>query len=214
MAHIALCFSLQAERNCNDLLNRNPWMEAERDSFGEPGGEFDFSNAKHVAKQRAALGSQAATLSMLAKKVNKKVSSACNGPRRSLMACPSDLTSFSLLLAQVLSMFEKAEAEYADLMEKKATVERDKAKIEAVIAECAHKKVAALHATWSKVNADFGAIFSTLLPGTNAKLEPEEGKSVEDGLCVKVWLSIDSAYCTSHARARHTSIHTPVGQES
>jgi len=148
----------QAERNCNDLLNRNPWMEAERDSFGEPGGEFDFSNAKHVAKQRAALGSQAATLSMLAKKVNKKV----------------------------LSMFEKAEAEYADLMEKKATVERDKAKIEAVIAECAHKKVAALHATWSKVNADFGAIFSTLLPGTNAKLEPEEGKSVEDGLCVKV----------------------------
>jgi len=36
------------------------------------------------------------------------------------------------------------------------------------------------------VNKDFGSIFSTLLPGTNAKLEPEEGKQVEDGLSVKV----------------------------
>ena len=25
--------------------------------------------------------------------------------------------------------------------------------------------------TWAKVNKDFGSIFSTLLPGTNAKLE-------------------------------------------
>merc|ERR1711959_258984 len=29
-------------------------------------------------------------------------------------------------------------------------------------------------------------IFSTLLPGANAKLEPEEGRSVLDGLCVCV----------------------------
>merc|ERR1711959_311211 len=31
-------------------------------------------------------------------------------------------------------------------------------------------------------------IFSTLLPGANAKLEPEEGRSVLDGLCVCVAL--------------------------
>ena len=83
-------------------------------------------------------------------------------------------------------MFEKAQAEYSDLMGKKATVEKDKAKIEAVIAECDVKKIEALQKTWAKVNADFGSIFSTLLPGTDAKLEPEEGKAVEDGLCVKV----------------------------
>ena len=33
---------------------------------------------------------------------------------------------------------------------------------------------------------DFGSIFSTLLPGTNAKLAPPEGLSVLDGLEVKV----------------------------
>jgi structural maintenance of chromosome 2 len=29
-----------------------------------------------------------------------------------------------------------------------------------------------------QVNKDFGSIFSTLLPGAQAKLEPEEGRSV------------------------------------
>ena len=37
-----------------------------------------------------------------------------------------------------------------------------------------------------KVNRDFGSIFSTLLPGTMAKLEPQEGKDVSEGLEVKV----------------------------
>ena len=44
----------------------------------------------------------------------------------------------------------------------------------------------ALKTTWQKVNRDFGSIFSTLLPGTMAKLEPPEGCTVEDGLEVKV----------------------------
>ena len=33
---------------------------------------------------------------------------------------------------------------------------------------------------------DFGSIFSTLLPGTSARLSPPEGMSVLDGLEVKV----------------------------
>lgn len=36
------------------------------------------------------------------------------------------------------------------------------------------------------MNTDFGSIFSTLLAGANAKLEPQEGCKVEDGLVVKV----------------------------
>ncbi|EOD10000.1 hypothetical protein EMIHUDRAFT_465321 [Emiliania huxleyi CCMP1516] len=147
-----------AEAMCRDLLSKNPWMEPERSSFGQPGGEYDFKSAKHVAAQQKALAKQSSQLEALSKRINKKV----------------------------LSMFEKAQAEYSDLMGKKATVEKDKAKIEAVIAECDVKKIEALQKTWAKVNADFGSIFSTLLPGTDAKLEPEEGKAVEDGLCVKV----------------------------
>jgi structural maintenance of chromosome 2 len=63
---------------------------------------------------------------------------------------------------------------------------KDKAKIEAVIEELDVKKNQALQMTWVKVNRDFGSIFSTLLPGTMAKLEPLEGCTVSDGLEVRV----------------------------
>lgn len=55
-----------------------------------------------------------------------------------------------------------------------------------MIKELDEKKNDALKTTWQKVNKDFGSIFSTLLPGTTAKLEPPEGKTVLDGLEMKV----------------------------
>jgi len=51
-----------------------------------------------------------------------------------------------------------------------------------VIAELDEKKREALGKTWRKVNQDFGSIFSTLLPGTSAKLEPPEGATFLDGV--------------------------------
>ena len=146
-----------AADTCRELLKRHPWMETERARFGVAGGEFDFAKRKPAA-MRDALSKQLAQLESLSKRINKKV----------------------------LSMFEKAEQEYADLMSKKEIVLQDKAKIEAVISELGQKKIEALQKTWAKVNTDFGSIFSTLLAGANAKLEPQEGCLVEDGLVVKV----------------------------
>jgi structural maintenance of chromosome 2 len=146
-----------AADTCRELLKRHPWMETERARFGVAGGEFDFAKRKPAA-MRDALSKQLAQLESLSKRINKKV----------------------------LSMFEKAEQEYADLMSKKEIVLQDKAKIEAVISELGQKKIEALQKTWAKVNTDFGSIFSTLLAGANAKLEPQEGCQVEDGLVVKV----------------------------
>jgi len=48
------------------------------------------------------------------------------------------------------------------------------------------KKNEALKTTWVKVNGDFGSIFSTLLPGTDAKLDPPENGTILDGLQVRV----------------------------
>lgn len=79
-------------------------------------------------------------------------------------------------------MFEKAEEEYASLTGKKATLEADKQKIKNVIAELDEKKCEALGKTWTKVNKDFGSIFSTLLPGTSAKLDPPDGENFMAGL--------------------------------
>ncbi|KAG0712441.1 Structural maintenance of chromosomes protein 2 [Chionoecetes opilio] len=76
--------------------------------------------------------------------------------------------------------------QYNDLMRKKRIVENDKSKIEKVILELDEKKKAALRQAWEQVNKDFGSIFSTLLPGTQAKLQPPEGQDVLDGLEFKV----------------------------
>ena len=72
-------------------------------------------------------------------------------------------------------MFDKAESEFKALQEKRRIVLNDRAKIEAVIYELDEKKKEALKVTWTKVNADFGSIFSTLLTSASAKLEPPEG---------------------------------------
>ncbi|KAM7472392.1 hypothetical protein LguiA_010575 [Lonicera macranthoides] len=86
---------------------------------------------------------------------------------------------------KVMAMFEKAEDEYNDLISKKNIIENDKSKIKMVIEELDEKKKETLKVTWVKVNNDFGSIFSTLLPGTMAKLEPPEGGSFLDGLEVR-----------------------------
>ncbi len=54
-----------------------------------------------------------------------------------------------------------------------------------VIAELDEKKQEALQKTWTEVNQKFGSIFSTLLPGTSAKLEPPEGRSFLDGASLR-----------------------------
>lgn len=83
-------------------------------------------------------------------------------------------------------MIEKAEGEYTELLRKRKVVENDKKKIQAVIEELDVKKKSELERTWKKVNRDFGSIFSTLLPGATAKLEPPEGMEAWEGLEVKV----------------------------
>jgi structural maintenance of chromosome 2 len=83
-------------------------------------------------------------------------------------------------------MLTQAEAQYNDLMRKKRIVEEDKAKIENAILKLDEKKKETLQVAWEQVTKDFGSIFSTLLPGTKAKLQPPDGQTVLDGLEVKV----------------------------
>eukprot|EP00605_Chrysophyceae_sp_TOSAG23-4_P001293 GSChrysophyteH1.ASY1.ANO1.1407.1 assembled CDS len=117
-------------------------------SFGKEGGDFDFQ-ASDVGSSKKRLHEIKTQQEQISKKVNKKV----------------------------MGMIEKAESEYANLNKKRDVILKDKASIEDVIEELNLKKMQALNATWVKVNRDFGSIFSMLLPGTHAKLEPPEGQS-------------------------------------
>ena len=85
-----------------------------------------------------------------------------------------------------MGMLEKTEGEYTELIRKRKVILNDKKKIHAFVEELDVKKKVELERTWKKVNRDFGSIFSTLLPGTSAKLEPPEGMKPWEGLEVKV----------------------------
>jgi structural maintenance of chromosome 2 len=146
-----------ADKEAKALVQEHSWIETERHLFGKAKGDYDFA-ARDIASAEAEYDKLQEDLAQQGRHINKKV----------------------------LSMFDKAEMEYQDLLRRKMIVQNDKAKIEAVIAELDDKKNAALKTTWTKVNRDFGSIFSTLLPGARAKLEPPEGGDLLDGLELKV----------------------------
>jgi len=146
-----------AARAVEQLAKEYPWIDSEKGFFGRAGGDYDFEARDPVAASKE-LRAAEEVQDKLGKKVNRKV----------------------------MSMFDKAEQEYQALTSKKRIVENDKTKIEDVISELDEKKREALRATWAKVTKDFGSIFSTLLPGTTAKLEAPEGMEVYEGLEVKV----------------------------
>lgn len=139
------------------LEKTNPWIESEKEFFGREHTDYDFRRREPSAASRR-LVELKEEQSLLSKKINKKV----------------------------MGMIEKAEQEYQGLMNKRHIVENDKEKITSVIKELDAKKNEALETTWVKVTKDFGSIFSTLLPGTTAKLEPPAGGTVMDGLQVRV----------------------------
>ena len=152
------------EKNCQDasenvtgLLKKHPWIKSEKQFFGMPGTDYDWEN-QDPEEALEQLAKAEAAHNAMAKKINKKV----------------------------MNMFDKAESEYNQLTEKKRIVMNDKESIEKVITELDEKKRETLEKTWIKVNKDFGSIFSTLLPGTSARLEPPEGQSFMDGLEVRV----------------------------
>ena len=89
---------------------------------------------------------------------------------------------------KVMAMIDSVEKKEANLKKNMSTVIKDKTKIEETIVKLDEYKKEALHKTWTTVNRDFGSIFNELLPGSFAKLDPPEGKTISDGLEVKVML--------------------------
>uniref|UniRef100_A0A8C5AGD0 Structural maintenance of chromosomes protein n=1 Tax=Gadus morhua TaxID=8049 RepID=A0A8C5AGD0_GADMO len=141
------------------MLEEHDWIALERRQFGQPNTAYDFqTNSPKEAGQR--LKKLEETTARLERNVNKRA----------------------------MNMLNEAEERYNDLMKKKRIVENDKSKILQTIEELDQKKNEALNVAWQKVNKDFGSIFSTLLPGSDARLAPPQGRGVLDGLEFKVAL--------------------------
>lgn len=139
------------------LEKTHPWIEKEKSFFGKKGTDFDFE-ANSYQDNKTRLDDLSSQQKTLSKNINKKA----------------------------MVMFEKAEQEYKDLLQKRDIILNDKCKIEHVIRDLDEKKLDTLRRTWVKVNKDFDSIFGTLLPHACAKLEPPEGMDATEGLEIKV----------------------------
>ncbi|KAL2120728.1 hypothetical protein VTJ04DRAFT_4755 [Mycothermus thermophilus] len=148
-----------AQQLVSRMEQEHEWIADARDQFGRPGTPYDF-HGQNIAECKATHKNLLERSQGLKKKINPKV----------------------------MNMIDSVEKKEATLKHMMRTVMRDKRKIEETIVSLDDYKKKALHETWEKVNADFGQIFSELLPGSFAKLDPPEGKTISDGLEVKVCL--------------------------
>lgn len=141
------------------LEEQHEWIADAKEQFGRPGTPYSFKG-QNIAECKATLKNLTERSQGLRKKINPKV-------------------------MNTIDSVEKKEASLKHMMK---TVIKDKRKIEETIASLDNYKKKALQETWQKVNADFGQIFNELLPGSFAKLDPPEGKTISEGLEVKVCL--------------------------
>lgn len=141
------------------MEREHEWISDEKSSFGRSGTPYDFQG-QNMTECKSSLKNLTERFQGMKKKINPKV-------------------------MNMIDSVEKKEAALKNMMK---TVIKDKKKIEETITSLDEYKKEALYKTWSRVNRDFGQIFNELLPGSSAKLDPPEGKSISDGLEVKVCL--------------------------
>ncbi|KAI9706941.1 MAG: Structural maintenance of chromosomes protein 2 [Bogoriella megaspora] len=141
------------------MEKEHDWIASERELFGRPNTPYDF-HGQNMAECKSSLKNLSERFQGMKKKINPKV----------------------------MNMIDSVEKKEASLKNMMRTVIKDKRKIEETIESLDEYKKEALLKTWEKVNGDFGQIFNELLPGSFAKLEPPEGKAVNEGLEVRVCL--------------------------
>lgn len=141
------------------MESEHEWIAEEKDSFGRAGTPYDFKG-QNITESKSTLKNLTERSQGMKKKINPKV-------------------------MNMIDSVEKKEIALKNMMK---TVIRDKKKIEETISSLDEYKKKALQETWEKVNGDFGQIFAELLPGSFAKLDPPEGKTINEGLEVKVCL--------------------------
>lgn len=143
-----------------ELEEKHEWIVEEKDNLGRAGTAYDFTG-QNIGECKGTLKTLTDRFQGMKKKINPKV----------------------------MNMIDSVEKKEVGLKHMMKTVVRDKRKIEETIVSLDDYKKRALLETWQKVNADFGQIFSELLPGGSfAKLDPPEGKTINEGLEVKVCL--------------------------
>ncbi|KAK0164694.1 hypothetical protein PV328_003287 [Microctonus aethiopoides] len=150
----------ECTQKLNDLLRKNEWINHDKAFFGEPGGIYDFAR-----NDPTKMAQKLHQLETLRNKLGRNINT------------------------RALNLLNKEEERYSETLKKRKIVENDKKKILDAVSRLEEKKKETLLHAWEQVNRDFGSIFSSLLPGADAKLQPTKSQNVLDGLEVKIGFS-------------------------
>ncbi|XP_048507861.1 structural maintenance of chromosomes protein 2 [Athalia rosae] len=149
-----------SQAKIKELLKKYDWIEKDKAYFGKSGGIYDFE-----ANAPAEMGHRIKQLENEHDKLSRNINS------------------------RAMDLLGREEEEFNSLMKKKKIVESDRSKILETIKELDKRKKEILSEACKQVNKDFGSIFSSLLPGADAKLQPPDNKTFLDGLEVKIGFS-------------------------
>lgn len=139
------------------LEKKYEWINDDKDLFGLPNSRYDYS--KDDPEQA---GKKLGTLTEQKEKLGRNINH------------------------KAMELLEQQEKRFTDVSVKIKRVQNDRDSILTVIQNFDEKKKLEVKKAWAEVNDNFGGIFSTLLPGTNAKLQQPEGMEYYEGLEVKV----------------------------
>ncbi|XP_072753642.1 structural maintenance of chromosomes protein 2 [Anoplolepis gracilipes] len=142
-----------------ELTRKYEWIEQEKAYFGKEGGIYDFKINKPDEMEQ-----KVQHLEGMHNKLCRNINT------------------------RSINLLDKEEEQFNEILKKKKIVENDKKKILETIKHLDEKKKETLIKAWEQINKDFGSIFSTLLPGAEAKLEPKN-EIITDGLEVKIGFS-------------------------
>ncbi|KAL5388122.1 hypothetical protein DPSP01_003113 [Paraphaeosphaeria sporulosa] len=149
----------EASGRIEALEKEHDWIELESEQFGRSGTIYDY-RGQNMSDCKSRRKTMDERLRGMKNKINPKV----------------------------MAMIDSVEKKEVSLKKNMSIVIKDKQKIEETIKKLDRYKHEKLEETWAKVNGYFGTIFNDLLPGAFAKLDPLEGKSVSEGLDIKVML--------------------------
>jgi len=94
--------------------------------------------------------------------------------------------------AHIEAQYDKIEKDYHSLLEKKRLLEIDKKSLIVTIEKLERKRKKTLERCYINVNRFLGRIFSSLLPGANAKIEPIESHDISEG--VEIFVAFNNVW--------------------
>lgn len=151
--------SSDAGRMVKNLLKKHPWICEEKKDFGNESAGYPFKKTSF-------------TIQSVEEKIERLKG------RKAVLAKTVNMRANAMLADR--------EKESEDVQKKREIVEDDKRKLIKYMKEVDEKKRLELENAYKVINKHFGSIFKALLPGTDAKLQPPAGKTIHDGLEVKV----------------------------